>query len=141
MEDLIGIIIFILFIMLRAMGDRKKGMKKQPVRTRRPETPKEPVVLGKERLRPQKPEPVSLGEPEMKRESPGLSMIEGEYTYEGLTYMENQEPGRVITYATEPEAPEADRFSLSSDDLRKAVIWSEILQKPRFKVKPGVLSK
>ena len=129
MENIFGIIIFILFIALRTVGDRKRGMNKK----NDPQKPKEiaptRAATAKKQVAPKKviqqyiPKPI---EP--------LVISEGESYYDGfaepMTYSlderQTENPEDYGQY-TEPS------YGLVAADLRQAIIWSEIIDKPRFK--------
>lgn len=147
MEDILGILVFVIFIVLRAMGDRKKGMKKEPI-------PKKPKPFSEA----QKPKPLpipavktSLEKPRLERKpleparpeayqkeqpQPKLQFGEGESYFDKLPYIEGAEQAvqtRDLPVIVEEPAVAAATFFNGIDDLRKAVIWSEVIQKPRFK--------
>lgn len=127
MEDLLGIILFIIFIVYRTMGDRRKGMErnrkpreKQP--SARKKAPKaEPAA---EFFPPQETVPAPVPFPYYE---------EGE-SMEGSSYMEGYQEEKREERALEPEpqvlAEPVAAFP-SPAELRQAVIWSEILQKPK----------
>ncbi|MDX9870810.1 MAG: hypothetical protein RBT41_00145 [Clostridia bacterium] len=191
MEDILGVIIFIVFIALRAMSDRKKGMKKEPDQknaqqpepgrtTTRPLAPPRaqkpvrpaaaPVKKAPEKAMPARKAPEPVGASGGKKPTPslqpatlgeGMSMYDRQPRYEGLSdydrlhplegvseydslpIMEGADPCHApaeigpVLMIDMPE-PEALPLFAGQEDLRRAVIWSEILQKPRFKNKyPG----
>jgi hypothetical protein len=125
--DFVVILLFILYIVFRSMGDRRRGMSREPVRKK----PAPVEAAGK--IRPQ------------EKQVPLKRMLpEGESAYDQLVYMEGAEPEiKEEKVEKGEEAGPASPFYgesaggsfafMSGDDLRKAVIWSEILQKPRFR--------
>ena len=142
MEDILGIIIFILFIITRTMVDRKKGMAKQQVVKKNPPAAGQKRTVSREDI-PVQPRHVSFTRKPAAESLSPLS-VEGKSLYESLPYMGGIEPepeseigkeqaGHTQTLAvlSEPEPEQADVLTYA--DLRKAVIWSEILQKPRFR--------
>lgn len=144
MEDILGILVFVIFIVLRAMGDRKKGMKKEPI-PKKPkpfmEAPKPKPVpipsvntsLEKPRLERKPLEPTRPKAYQKEQPQPELQFGEGESYFDKLPYMEGAEqaiqPRDLPVSAEEPAAA----FFNGIDDLKKAVIWSEVIQKPRYR--------
>lgn len=147
MEDILGILIFVIFIVLRAMGDRKKGMKKEPIpkkpqpfiEAQKPKPAPIPAAktsLEKPRLERKPLEPTRLGANQKEPPRPEHKLGEGESSYDNLPYMEGAEQAvqtRDLPVSVEEPAAAAPAFFNGIEDLRKAVIWSEIIQKPRFR--------
>lgn len=145
MEELLGIIIFIFFVLMRAMADRKRGMKKEPTKPRTRPAP----AQTRQPVRPPVRQPVPQAKPAREKPRPEMPPFEpvaplvqygeGESAYETLPYMEGSShmereesaEAPAPSYAVEQVAPV--RPVLTADDIRKAVIWSEVLQKPRFR--------
>lgn len=177
MEDLLGIIIFVVFIALRVMGDRKKGMKKEPGQksaptaaeqrraAARPQPPRAQKPGRPAAAPPPKPtekpaavrkvpgpvtakgsmKPFSHGLPKLAPLGEGMSEYdklvpqEGVSDYDSLPPMEGIDPCHdspetlVLPPSDLEESETIAPVFVDPDDVRKAVIWSEILQKPRFK--------
>ncbi len=157
MEDLIGIIIFIIFIALRTIGDRKKGMERkrppQQEQRRKPvpeviqeERPEEPVpekipipgmeieLPGKRRVKKARPAAVSPPPDEKRFVQPSIPFYEEGQSMEDRGYMvgdtEERREERVLEPAPQVLAEPVIAFP-SPAELRQAIIWSEILQKPK----------
>lgn len=149
--DFLGIILFIVFMVISASRDRRKGMEKT-----RPARP-EPIRSQPARPEPFRPEPVRPEPvPPKRKKVPALEKREERRTFEpvrsfpdsifspkpeiGSSYLEE---GMSAFDLPEPiEGPSQGELSpvyaavdLSRgpgiQELRRAVIWSEILQKPR----------
>lgn len=165
--DFFTIALFILFIILRTMGDRRRGMDNKPVRKQPPSTPRRAVpreIPGE--MRPVRwPEPVEVGAQPEPESVQGWSPPAPESSFEGyeptFTERTTTEPlegeeeraqaalskpsrkGRKDKDRGNPEeelcpaAGDETGFGLTREDLRRAVIWSEILQKPRFRKRAG----
>jgi len=153
LENIFGIIIFIIFIALRTMSDRKKGMnrgqKAKPVQpTTKPKS--KPLIqaepTGPHKVRPvaAKPAPPVPGRPKSIWPEPAVAPppiipkrpahVEGESDYGKLPVMEGApSPAPRPIPKLEPVAATEGTSGqlLSYDDLRRAVLWSEILAKPR----------
>jgi len=155
LENIVGIIFFILFIVVRAMADRKKGMagkpggkKKQPAAvpgrtgTRQAGPAKTGTgyaQLEREPLR-KRAEPVSAKTKVVARPVPVLA--EGESYYDSQSQPEGIKPeaDKGLTGGAQQDLSlSVQEYVLTNEDLRKAVIWSEILQKPRFRARPRYL--
>ncbi len=146
--DILWVIIFIIYIGVRTMGERKKGMeRKAPTRRTPPKPPPrtphapQPVLM---RHAAKSYKPVAAAAEEYDEVKPGVP--EGQSDYHMLPYMEGVAPEKpakpqehrpkrkkeVTAYA--PELVTAGfTLNLTEDNLRQAVIWSEILQQPRFR--------
>ncbi len=162
MENFIGVIIFILFIALRAMSDRSKGMSKKAVPPKAKETVSPVAAPAKKQPRTAKPAmsgPLTRGAapvfkqaavPKAKqvavapvRQTEIISLGEGEGGYGSLPYLEDagqletaaeQQP-QVDAGIYEQEEDVVNGYGLAAVDLSQAIIWSEIIEKPRFKKK------
>jgi len=148
LEDILGVIIFVIFIVIRAMGDRKKGMKKEPVakkakpliETKRVEpAPSVKSPMGKPRLERKALEPTFMGAYQKEHPRAQFQIGEGESDYDRLPMMEGVEPDSKDKVFPILEVEEQTYYETAlfrgADDLRKAIIWSEIIQKPRFRTK------
>lgn len=139
MEDLIGIIIFVAFIVLRTRKDRQQNMNRQKEsktssRTVR-ETPSQTIAKANNR----RTEPVQSVKTvkkdlpaQYKRKTPE---VEG---YKAVIAEERKQPKQEKHFKTQQllgdsSNKEPSNKILTARDLRKAVIWSEVLDKPRFK--------
>ena len=143
MEDLIGIIIFILFVVARANADRKRGMEKQPSHS------------SADQQRPYLDFPFTQEEEEEPEYWESYDTVEGYDTLENYGVLESNEnvaeqetmgtyettEGRSLEeqptphLVTEEEpvvvSPLIKQFGFAGMNMQQAVIWSEILQKPR----------
>ena len=124
MENIFGVIIFILFIVLRAMGDRSKGMKKKAVPPRAKETTPVHATVKKQQA---------------IAKTAAMPKADTVSSYSALPYMEGYErtdnTGEVQEVAgyEENEQDFVHSYGLAAGDLRQAIIWSEILENPRFR--------
>jgi hypothetical protein len=81
-------------------------------------------------------EPVRIGDrpTDLNKVKPRLG--EGESNYDQLSYMEGTQPdkeiGPEISNLTTQQGDIMGLFQ-GPEDLRKAIIWSEVIQKPRFR--------
>jgi hypothetical protein len=166
LEDLIGIIIFIIFIALRTFADRKKGMERKRPPQQEPRRKPVPEVIREERTEESAPQnfpfPFPIPIPGMEMELPGrkrvkkakpatvaphpeqtrpaqrvqpsMALYEEGRGVDGQGYMEGvtEERGeeRVLEPVPQVLAEPAMAFP-SPAELRQAIIWSEILQKPK----------
>ncbi|PKM89726.1 MAG: hypothetical protein CVU87_04580 [Firmicutes bacterium HGW-Firmicutes-12] len=149
MENIFGVIVFVLFIALRAIGDRKKGMKKEPVKVKtRPQAGNRPIPSREEPVGMGKPsmqkaplerrvlEPIQIGQPPIQLTQTKPLIGEGESNYDKLSYMEGVKPEKEIvreTPQTVGKEYQVRGLFEGPEDLQRAIIWSEIIQKPRFK--------
>jgi len=153
LENIFGVVVFILFIVLRAMGDRKKGMSKKPPAVqkqtgpmRAPAKKQQPAAKTKTAAKPAaygaiKAAPAPTPAPAVRPF--GIRVPdEGKSVYENIPYMEGYErpPGEMgeqegALSDADGVADQIRRYSLKPTDLRQAVVWSEILARPRFKQK------
>lgn len=132
-ENIFGLIIFILFVIARAMADRSKGMAKKPGTTAKP--PKlvtMPKPAGTQAAPPAKPRrAVPSPQPQVEKTAYGSIPY-----MEELRYELRSEPETEQTIFVQPEiTSELQDYTLTNEDLKRAVIWSEILQKPRFRTR------
>ena len=137
MENILGLLIFILFIVARAMMDRNRGMSKKPGRKRPPaavprRTEARESPAAKPRLTPTNPRPDD--------EKPIPLLVEGESDDDSLPYVVEDKkpwpPKREQTVSVQTAVAISEQeYALTIEDLRKAVIWSEILQRPRFRTR------
>lgn len=146
MEDILGVIIFVVFIVIRAMGDRKKGMRKEPgkpqtkplIQTKKTET-KKMISSEKPRLERQALEPVFMGTYQSQLPQSGLQLSDGESYFDKLPVMEGVEKGNEVEslpiLEVEEQTNQETAFFLGAEDVRKAIVWSEVIQKPRFRTK------
>lgn len=139
MDDIIGIIVFIIFIALRTMSDRKKGLKKgsktrpaatPPRQKVRPVIQAETVSKEPKKARTIWPEyniPLSPPKMDVSRSEEGISAqgVTSQVEIAAPAKKRKQSPP-LAAAADGPHVP-----VLSSEDLRRAVLWSEILAKPR----------
>lgn len=157
MEDILGVLIFVIFIVVRVMGDRKKGMKKEPakpqtkplIQTKKVETkktasrgmPVSPIkpTTEKPRLERSALEPVFMGAQQREQQATGIQLDEGESYFAKLPVMEGVEKGNEVEnlpiLEVEKQANQETAFFLGAEDVRKAIVWSEVIQKPRFRTK------
>jgi len=153
LEDLLVVIIFIIIAAVRTMADRKQGMtrgqKAKPVTPPRART--RPAVQA-EPARPRKKQPAEAkavppypGEFQPVRKvaaemPPPLMppLEEGQSDYErtvGREVMPTTSPLEREALPPVAEAEEQAVSGLSYEELRRAILWSEILGKPRSKRK------
>ena len=148
LDNISGLIIFILFIITRAMMDRSKGMAKKPgTKAKRPAPVTAPKPTRTQPALPAKPRSIATAPPYKTQD---LAYDAKPYM-EGVGYglrSEPETPGITSVLAPAPEqeqavlieaviTPDKQDYTLTNEDLRRAVIWSEILQKPRFRTRPG----
>jgi len=130
--DLAIVFLFILYIVFRSMSDRRRGMSREPGRKR----PAPAAATGQPR-----PQQRRVLIPEE------MPLPEGGSAYDRLVYMEGAEPeepeekGEKADRKQEADQPApyygeavGGTFAfISGDELRKAVVWAEVLQNPRFR--------
>ena len=153
MENIFGIIMFIAFIIIRSMSDRKKGMTRgQKTKTVDTTTPKaktkslSPIErAGPSRMHRAETKPAPTVQKQVKPDRKGTAPIpppfatpavrgEGESYYDSMPVMEGTaSPPKNAVPKLQPVAVTAvpTGAALTHDDLRRAVLWSEILGKPR----------
>lgn len=135
MEDFIGIIIFILFMVLRTKKDRDRGMRKGKKRT-----PQEILVEKRQTVKKAVKQAIAPKTPTEKMKGIPAQPAQIISEFPAPNY---EETNRTEQITVEPmlEAVNDDKNvalqekTISSFDLRQAVIWSEVLDKPRFKGK------
>jgi hypothetical protein len=149
LEDLIGIIIFILFVVARANADRKRGMEKQPSHS---STDQQRPYLDFPFTQEEEEEPEywesydtvegydtlgnygALESNENVAEQETMETYETTETYESMEgrSLEEQPTPHLVT-EEEPVvvSPLIKQFGFAGMNMQQAVIWSEILQKPR----------
>ncbi len=135
MEDLIGIVIFVVFMVLRARKDRQQNMnrKQKKVKTAAPPVRESVSTKKVERINDKRTEPVySVKTHQEKTASPKKKTAKVE-NFKAEQVKERQQGQDLTTLKTKEE--EHNKEVLTARDLRKAVIWSEVLDKPRFKTR------
>lgn len=150
MENILGIIMFIAFIVFRSMSDRKKGMirgQKTKNTDTMPRAKTKPIVQS-EPPRKMHPAEAKTAPPVQKQAKPVRKgnaptpppfvaaplWAEGEGGYDSMSVMEG------TIGAAEKVVPQLGTVAVSAvtngavltyHDLRRAVLWSEILGEPR----------
>lgn len=155
MEDFIGIMIFVLFMVLRTTKDRKKGMSRNKTdgtpRTRtsvETQSPVERKNAGRQVVRSDGaglPPAKGLVQESHLEKAP---LVREPLLAEGQSYFQSLPPMEGISLQKEEEPPledtdmmvqdivtltSASDLSFTPQNLKDAVLWSEILQAPRFR--------
>lgn len=121
--------------------------KKPGTKAKRPAPVPAPKPARAQAALPAKPRPMAPAPPYTAQES----VYDAMPYMEGVGYELRSEPETAgirlaLESALEQEqavsietvsTPDIQDYALTNEDLRKAVIWSEILQKPRFRTRPG----
>lgn len=150
MDNIFGIILLILFIVFRSSRDRARGMKKEPAQ-------KKPIRSGMERQTVQqkkvfetntarrdeaiRKQPATVfqkaaeqgGKAKTKDKVAAKTWAEGEskYAWVEKEAREEETPSVVLSLKNDSlKTISADDLEITGQELRKAVIWSEILQRP-----------
>lgn len=152
MENILGIILFVAFIIFRSMSDRKKGMTRGPkpkTLDTMPRTKMKPLVqaepAGTRRMRSGETKPAPPIQKQSKPIQQGATSapppfvsttkrVEEDNCYNSTSVWDDVAlPVKKAVPRLQPvAATEVSSTSIVSyDDLRKAVLWSEILAKPR----------
>jgi len=150
LENILGIIMFIAFIIFRGMSDRKKGMTRGPKAKTADTMPraKTKPIAQSEPPRKMHPAEAKTAPPVQKQAKPVRKnntptpppfvvtplWAEGEGEYESLPVMEGSigATDKVVSeLGTVAVSVVANGAVLTYNDLRRAVLWSEILAKPR----------
>lgn len=154
MEDLIGFLVFVFYIISRVSKDRKRGMSRDPSQNEHlPERefpwdvllepePKQEIEYWEE------PEPTSTYDGKTEQRP----SYDGYETMEGFDVERNEIPAEIPVLKEDENklislpkhkkkmataVPQAPQLSSAAMNLRQAVIWSEILQKPKALQKRG----
>lgn len=142
MEDIIGVIVFILFLLMQGMARSKMKKAQQqknkplviPPRPRVPPTPIEEAELRKARqAKSQPPRPASTKNKKASYQQgvdtvpPPLKDNRTKHAERGIQEIESYQEVRRKAADTEK------RTVLTQRDLRQAILWSEVLGQPRAK--------
>lgn len=137
MEDFIGIIIFALFMILRTKKDRNRGMRKG-----KKKTPQEVLIQKKHAQTQTQKKPVYdspvikakqvAEQPVMPRKKQKPANVKPKKVVDKYIGEKNSTDAAITNDAPVINVPQQENNSFAFN-LRQAVIWSEVLDKPRFK--------
>jgi hypothetical protein len=155
MEDIFGVVIFIVFIVIRTLSDRKKGKNKKATPQKPKATPAERPASDRKQKAAAKPgssAPVTRRQTATTQTSRTIHSTQTTVfpqtapevrrpPYASLPYPEGIVPPAASVIIQPEETREGDiqpevvqrRYGLNAQVLRQAIIWNEIIEKPRFK--------